>query len=87
MPGRWRRASYLEELAKPRKVEVPIYWGDNPADRDAPGAVRGWRGQGAWHNHTTRFRRQLIMSMLDIAMAAGVVVLVVLIILRKKNKG
>jgi arylsulfatase A-like enzyme len=23
-------AKYLEELAKPRKVEVPIYWGDNP---------------------------------------------------------
>jgi hypothetical protein len=36
---------------------------------------------------TTRFRRQLIMSMLDIAMAAGLVVLVVLIVLRKKNRG
>ena len=36
---------------------------------------------------TTRLRRQLIMSMLDIAMAAGLVVLVVLIVLRKKNKG
>jgi arylsulfatase A-like enzyme len=23
-------ASYLEALAKPRKVEVPIYWGENP---------------------------------------------------------
>ena len=23
-------ASYLEELAKPRKVEVPIHWGENP---------------------------------------------------------
>jgi len=24
-------AKYLDELAKPRKVEAPIYWGDNPA--------------------------------------------------------
>ena len=23
-------SKYLEELARPRKVEVPIYWGDNP---------------------------------------------------------
>jgi hypothetical protein len=23
-------ASYLEALTRPRKVEVPIYWGENP---------------------------------------------------------
>jgi hypothetical protein len=24
-------AKYLEELAKPRRVEAPIHWRDNPA--------------------------------------------------------
>jgi hypothetical protein len=41
---------------------------------------------GARPIRRTRSRRQL-MSILDIAMAAGVVVLVVLIILRKKGRG
>ena len=45
------------------------------------------KARGGWQHHTTRLRRQLIMPMLDIAMAAGLVVLVVLIVMRKKNKG
>jgi len=33
-------AKYLEELAKPRKVEAPIHWRDNPARPDSGGQER-----------------------------------------------
>jgi hypothetical protein len=50
-----------------------------------PRTVRGWQDAGLARTHN-KIRRQL-MSMLDIAMGVGLVVLVVLIVLRKKSRG